>query len=226
MSNNRREGLQILRREGLLDLSKIPFEIHVTVSTDCVLDYFKESCNNLDVKPILLDLHLKDSSLIKDLMTSSTFIGTNQGAYSELKRISNGLKNRGFKVLREKVETVPWHPAAPCIKFKSQSMPKNCYFESHLNVLASTSKLGMLSDIATKHSAKRSTNIWKKVDSENVKIMITLRSSNLYYEQFINKLNILKDEIIANNFILNKEIIEFCIYDSKIKHDEKWMVST
>jgi len=44
---------------------------------------------------------------MKDLMTSSTFMGDNISAYNEMKRISDGLLAAGFEILREKIETVP-----------------------------------------------------------------------------------------------------------------------
>lgn len=210
-------------KEGLLNLEKIPFEMHVTVSGNCVLEYFKESCISIDVKPVLLDLQLNDNTLLKDLMTSSTFMGTNQEAFYELKRISNALKDRGFKVLREKIETVPWHPAAPAIKYKSSTMPKNCYFESHLAVTSPKNKLDKLSEIAKMHNAKRSTNVFKKLENDYVKVMVTLRSGNLFYEPFLEKLHILKDSIIENEFSVDKEIVEFSIFDTNLAHDNSWI---
>ncbi len=214
------EGLQA--KEGAINTSKIPFEIHVTVSNSSV-DTFKKACFELNVKPILLDLHLKNAGVMKDLMTSSTFVGTNNGAYTEMKRISSGLKTLGFNVLREKIETVPWHPAAPSINFNHSKMPSSCYFESHLGVLSKKSRLDDLSKIADKYGAKRSTNVWKDYGDEQVKIMITLRSSNLFYEPFIEKLHGLKDAIIENGFVVDKEIVEFSIFDTKISHDASWI---
>ena len=72
----------------------------------------------------MLDLQ-RDQIVIKDVMTSSVFMGNNTGAYQEMKRISNGLWAAGFEILREKIETVPWHPAAPSSTNRSIIMPKD-----------------------------------------------------------------------------------------------------
>ncbi len=105
-------------REGRIKYP-IPFECHVTVdmrgatSNTKSIDDFKAVCAQVGVKPILLDLHLADGAVVKDMMTSSVFMGDNRKAFLELKRISNCLAENGFKVIREKIETIPWHPAAP-----------------------------------------------------------------------------------------------------------------
>jgi hypothetical protein len=46
-------------------------------------------------------------------MTSSKHFGDNRSAYDESLRIVNELKDYGYKVVRSKIESVPWHPAAP-----------------------------------------------------------------------------------------------------------------
>lgn len=57
---------------------------------------------------------MKEGSL-KDVMTSSKHFGDNRSAYEEANRIANKLTSFGYKVVRKKIETVPWHPAAPVI---------------------------------------------------------------------------------------------------------------
>ena len=70
-------------REGRIKYP-IPFEIHVTVNmtgytTDkgfkqdqLDVEAFKDVCKEIGVKPILLDLHLQEGAVIKDLMTSQS----------------------------------------------------------------------------------------------------------------------------------------------------------
>jgi NTP pyrophosphatase (non-canonical NTP hydrolase) len=123
----------------------LPFEIHVTVDASEMrdpimfdtkrfdLDLFKEACDNIGVKPIVIDLEINDGSVIKDVMTSSKHFGDNRSAYEESERICNELKKYGYKVLRNNIESVPWHPAAPIIS-TGKEIPNGCYFESHIGV--------------------------------------------------------------------------------------------
>lgn len=206
----------------------LPYEIHITIDYCRVLDQFKEDCKKIGVKPILLDLHSnKGKDVVKDLMTSSIFHGDNAGAYNEMKRISRELSYLSYNVLREKIETVPWHPAAPCQKYDRLKMPKNCYFESHLGILVNNSEttLKLLREICVDLGVYLSKNVFKRVDEENYIIMGTLRSYDdvleVFQEQVSNTVRKLKDY-----FIIEKEIIEFSVFDSKIDHDSGWFVNT
>ena len=67
-------------------------------------------------------------------MTSSKHFGDNRSAYEESERIVKELRNRGYKVVRNKIESVPWHPAAPQDNdkdhplFHGEPIPNGCYF--------------------------------------------------------------------------------------------------
>ena len=94
------------------------------------IEYFKKVCKDIGVKPIVIDLENNGESVMKDVMTSSHIIGNNSTSYEECQRISNYLQVKGFKVIRRKIETVPWHPAAP--SELGDKMPEDCYFEAHI----------------------------------------------------------------------------------------------
>ena len=86
----------------------LPFEIHITVDTtenffECDIDGFKSKCQEFGVKPIVLDLEMKEGS-IKDVMTSSKHFGDNRSAYEEANRITNELNSFGYKVVRKKID--------------------------------------------------------------------------------------------------------------------------
>jgi hypothetical protein len=67
-------------------------------------------------------------------MTSSKHFGDNRSSYEECERIANHLTKFGFKVVRKKIETVPYHPAAPTIT-TGEPITNGCYFESHIGVI-------------------------------------------------------------------------------------------
>jgi len=125
---------------------------------DIPVGAFKEACASLStdkirVKPIILDLQDKEGdNVFIDTMTSSTFMGDNNSAYYEMKRISEGLSSQGFKVIREKIETVPWHPAAPSKVDGNSAMPKDCYFETHFGVRTTDAHLSELREFAEETS--------------------------------------------------------------------------
>ena len=122
----------------------LPFEIHITVEVsgdnfdleymDGSLDYFKQCCGIIGVKPVVIDLEINGESPMKDIMTSSKHFGDNRSAYEESERISDELGKMGYKVVRKKIETVPWHPGAPVIS-TGKDIPNGCYFESHIGVI-------------------------------------------------------------------------------------------
>ena len=209
-----------LQQQEMVLAEKIPYEIHVTVS-DVDKDLFKEACRVLDVKPIILDLQNQDGETVfKDVMTSSVFFGNNRKAYEELKRISKGLEDKGIKVVREKIETVPWHPASPKNN-GDQDMPDNCYFETHFAVVANKKNIEELKIIAKATGSHLSKNIFKKISETDFKIMMTYRAYSGVVEDFEVKVKQIEDYL--KDFQVDKVITEFSLYDTKINHDSTWI---
>jgi len=206
----------------------IPFEIHITVSTyedeDVIdeefIEHFKNSCKELNVKPIVLDLENGSAEKIKDVMTSSKFYGDNRSVYDEVQRIANGLKLAKFTVVREKVETVPWHPGAPVNL--SDEMPKNCYFEAHIGCIISLDEKEKLSNLAKNQGAHISRNAFKKIEDGKFVNMITLRNYKCTKGQFDIDVTNLTRSLKSHGFLFEKVITEFCIYDTKVSHDYFW----
>lgn len=198
----------------------IPYEIHVTVKRPSDIEKYKLDCQSIEVKPIVLDLENSNGN-ITDVMTSSKFYGDNRGAYEKVKEISKQLNDMGYDVLREKVETIPFHPAAPT---KKGTMPKDCYFESHVGVkVTGDDKRGKLTAIAKLHDAHISRNFFKKLDSGEYVLMLTLRNYDTSYEQFRTQVDRLLISLSSEGFEYEKEIVEFSIYDTKVSHDFNWL---
>lgn len=200
----------------------LPYEIHVTIKSTKDIEYFKKICQELEVKPIILDLQV-----MSDYMTSSVFMGNNGEAIREVERISKGLKDKGFDVLREKVETVPWHPAAPREKDQHPIMPDNCYFECHLAVKLHENQQEELENLIQDVGKEgmrlhKSRNIFKKYIDGQITQMLTYRLYDKTYEEFKANIQILEQKI-KTIFNLDKIIIEFSVYDTKISHDQKWV---
>jgi hypothetical protein len=202
----------------------VPYEFHITVHTS-EIERFKGTCAALGVKPIVLDLqNQQGESVMHDVMTSSTFMGDNPGAYNEMERIAVGLTEAGFKVVRKKIETVPWHPAAPeAHEGNTPPMPKDCYFESHFGVVCTTLRRGELHGIAKQLDAHLSRNIFKKLDGDSFKIMLTARSYEGTATQFKQRVADIEATLKEMGFDVDKVIVEFSVYDTRVNHDSSWI---
>lgn len=201
--------------------SQIPFEIHVTVEAPVNAEHFRKTCKDLEVKPIILALQAKDETIMSDVMTSSVFLGDNAGVLEEIKRISGGLSRAGYRIVREKVETVPWHPAAP--RIGANDMVEGQYFECHLNIRvdANTDRV-LLKTMATENDCHLSSNNFKEYDDGSAIIMMTFRRHKATREGFTEQVATIKNNLLSRGFIVEKEIIEFAIFDTKINHDTQW----
>lgn len=237
----------------------LPYEIHVTVDlensythkhiNDEILEGFKEDCKSIGVKPIVIDLEMKDKSSMKDVMTSSKFFGDNRTAYEESERISKRLKEMGYDVVRNKIETVPWHPAAPQDKDKNhplwhgEPIPNGCYFESHIGVLVTKeTKLDLeeLVDFLNEGifefsgTAKLSKNFFKKTEDGRFVNMLTYRSNMANAKDFEAEVRAIENIISGKNgwsmldgfrsFEYEKVEIEYAVYDTNVTHDAKWIL--
>lgn len=199
----------------------IPFEIHVTVQSVIESDsIFRELCEEIGVKPIILELENKGENVMHDVMTSSHFFGTNTGAYNECLRIESILIRNGFNVVRKKIETVPWHPAAP---IGGAPMPKDCYFEAHIGCIINEEQKSRLQELAEINDAHLSRNYFKKIDNGLFVNMMTLRWYDCNYDKVKHDVQRTKLHLTRNGMEYEKVIVEFCLYDTKVSHDFKWL---
>jgi len=211
----------------------LPYEIHITVGTEFVWDRwkrdkygfevedFRSCCKEIGVKPIVLDLENGGKSVMKDVMTSSHIYGDNKIAYEESIRIAEHLETYGYVVTRSKVETVPWHPAAPVNT--GDKMPENCYFEAHIGCIISPEQKTQLEHNVKRFDAHLSRNFFKKLDNGKFVNMVTLRSYDGVYGEFEIKVEKLKSRLKEESIHFEKVITEFSIYDTNVSHDNKWL---
>ena len=230
----------------------LPYEIHITVDANEMIDktthgkadfdmeLFKEVCKQLGVKPIVLDLELNSGGVIKDVMTSSKHFGNNRSVLEEVDRINIGLTKSNFNVIRRKVETVPWHPAAP-LHDTGEFIPNGCYFESHFGVVITPDQKEELVEftqglnerctaagrIELGGTAKLSQNFFKRSkDGSKFVNMLTYRNDMCGSETFIEEVNGIKTSL--NNgwdtfFEFEKVEVEYALYDTNVTHDAKWI---
>ena len=230
----------------------LPFEIHITVDASEMrdpimcdsypfdLEQFKLACQDIGVKPIVIDLEINGESDIQDVMTSSKHFGDNRSAYEESIRILGRLEDYGFKIVRNKIESVSWHPAAPTVK-TGEPIPNGCYFESHIGVIITpeekenlNSFVQSLNDRCTEAGrielsgkAKLSQNFFKKSkDGSKFVNMITYRSNMTKSSEFIEQVDLIKWHLKECGFEFEKVEVEYAIYDTNVSHDLSWIGSS
>jgi NTP pyrophosphatase (non-canonical NTP hydrolase) len=221
----------------------LPYEIHVTIDAESYsiknggLEDFKSDCKEIDVKPIVLDLEMKEGTL-KDVMTSSKHFGDNRSAYEEANRIANKLTSFGYKVVRNKIETVPWHPAAPIFN-TGEPIPNGCYFESHIGVVILPEEKEALQEfvqglndrcteagiIKIGGTCKLSQNFFKKSkDGSKFVNMLTYRDNMTCRKDFERGVEAIKWSLEKCGFEFEKVEVEYALYDTNVNHDSKWIL--
>jgi len=106
---------------------------------------------------------------------------------------------------------------------KIYEMPPRSYFESHLRIVTTENRRNELEEIAKKFDAHLSRNFFKKINENEYIIMMTLRSSTETREFFEILVYNLKEELEICDFVVDKQEIEFAVFDSNTNHDEVWI---
>ena len=154
----------------------------------------------------------------------------NASALTEVNRIADGLAAAGYLVVRRKIETVPWHPAAPSELNGVRTMPAASYFEAHFNVIVSAAtpdtfeaQREALVGLARTHGAHLSRNVFKQLSPTQHTLMLTLRSYADTRERFTERRDVLMAALTAGQFVCDKLITEFSLFDSRVTHDASWL---
>ena len=214
------KGLQI--KESKIE-GDIPFEIHVTFGiTNQTIEGFKNACNQIGVKPIVIDLENQGETVMRDVMTSSVVYGGNLEAILAIQEIRNHLEGEhGYVWKRSKVETIPWHPMAP--QSYSDTMPGDCYFEAHVGcIVTSEEDKEFLQHFAQETGSHLSRNPFKKLDDGSYINMVTLRRTQGCLEDFDKDLKEMTDWLDRQGIEYKKVEREFAVYDTNINHDFLW----
>lgn len=205
--------------QSIPSLEAYPYEIHITVAQAPSYEQFVADCKDIEVKPVVLDLHTNANGIIKDVMTSSTLVGNNHTVIEEVDRITVELEQRGYRVVRQKVETVPWHPHTAAERTEDN------YFEAHIPVTLMEENQEKLYDLTKRHPGSHlSRNILKKHNDGTYIMMVTIRHNDCDHPTFVTRVNRLKGALAESGFDFGaKDIVEWAIYDNNISHDAEWM---
>ncbi len=184
------------------------FEIHITIECESI-DKFILDCEELKVKPIIIDTLNINNNI--QVMTSSVY--KSEDYLNILYSLKNELINKGYKIIREKVEKKP----------SNICDDKFIYYETHfrLKLLKNTSYENLFT-IIKNENFHVSRNLFKSDNNYDYR-MITYRTKNkdisefnmivINMEKILNKLNILYDKVE----------LEECILDTNEVHDNNWL---
>ena len=186
------------------------FEIHLTSSTDNIAQ-FKEHCNQIGLKPLLIELYGKYDTY-QQVMTSSSY--KHSKIDDELAEAISKLTNLGYKISRVKVEVNPNGYTGE---------KKIIYLESHLRVIVNKTNESLLDRICKENDFHKSKNAFKTIDNENYYMMAKLRDYQIDLDNFNSKINKFKAILTENNLIFDKIEIEGCVIDSNTDLDNKWL---
>lgn len=197
-----------------------PHELHVTVDADSTdPDLFRGACDELRVKAHIIANEVPGSrERITDYLTGSEVTGKSVQAFTELGRIAGGLRAAGLEVVREKIETTPWHPAAP--KTSLDRLHEGNYFECHFT----------LPDLPTIHNFRAmkwgdvpfliSTTEHKR---EQGLVFATMRHYISTAGEFCRNVDEIHDALQKQIGPVKAPTVEFSLYDSNPGHDDEWI---
>ena len=182
------------------------YEIHTTVFASSV-EKFKSDCMDLGIKAVLIDTQKGETQM----MTSSRH--ENEDYPGTLEILNRGLAEKGYRVLRNKVEKFP------------EENPDNefIYYESHMRLRlgkgTDTSTLKMVCKLRNFHFSR---NLLKSSETHDYQ-MITYRDYERDLKKFNSRIEEMKKILDILNISYDKIEIEECIHDSRISMDDNWL---
>ncbi len=204
----------------------LPYEIHLTVK-DIDRDTFVQACKQAKVKPVLLDLHTRMNTIIPDAMTSQRIKGQFSDAIRASAETSLVLRVQyGMPVVRYKIETVPWHPAA----LAEDRQPEQ-YFECHFPIevpcgLVNVMWWRSLSGLCASLNLHLSRNVFKVNEEQGVAVhMATLRdykASAVEFQRMVEYAFRALDES-GMGIMVGAPEVEFALMYTLPSHDDHWL---
>lgn len=196
-----------------------PHELHVTVHPETTdPELFSQACKDLGVKAHKIYNETPHGELTIDYLTGSEFYGRSSQVFAEMGRIAAGLGSSGLHVVRQKVETTPWHPMTP--KTSLDRLDTGQYFECHFT----------LPDLPTIHGFKFMN--WGNVPflistTDNKKkaglVFATMRHYISTAGEFCDNVEKIHEALTWQIGEVAMPTVEFSLYDSNPDHDKDWI---
>lgn len=208
----------------------IPYEIHLTIA-DLTIEktpVFVDLCQKQTGKAILIEL-AQGENLQQPMFTKVIFEENLQNVLQKSNQFANIFIENAFAIKRLKIEI----PAQYSYIYSENNLEENTkknstilpyflnYFEWHakLSTLINEEKMKDLLDICQENKVHLSKNTLK--NEQNTRF-ITLREfgNKAVFEQRITEL---LENLQKNNFSIQKQQAEYCIYDDNTMLDSGWL---
>lgn len=195
-----------------------PYEVHITVDDDTPIDAFRDACELVDAKPLVITDHRLGKGRVEKI-TRSTIIGTDDDAHEERRRVSALLTVGGIRVVREKIETAPWHAAVP--RYPMPRCAPLTYFEGHATAKIPDELPREKSRELILEAALVNGLYVSQSDNHPFRAIFTARAlSNL--EDFAKVFGEATMRVDRGGLKIVSKRVEFVLFDSKPSHDIGW----
>ena len=178
-----------------MDSKEVIYQVHVTVLPDFS---FLRTCGVLGIKGVHVRNLIGDEE-VDDMMTS-TIAKSLPEAINKMMKEKDCLSEY-FKVVRCKIETVPWNPIAT-------KANRGQYFETHLN-------MGKNDEVYDKVKSNPNFMVSR---NQNGSIYLTVRTRDTRGNHWAE----LCKRTATLDIPFVKAITEFVYYDSNEEHDKDW----
>ena len=204
-------------------MNTYPYEIHLTVEYNDRKEIFRVICQKVGIKPVIIDLQRDGAVVDVHFMTSSNLHGTLDDAMLAVKQQTWFLEHFDFKVIRYKIESVPWHEDSPKGENeKCRNAPATQYFEAHLQFgLSSDASLKRFAVIVKDFDGAHMSRNPYKVTADGWVQMVTLRS-DLNMWKFRHLTDYLESRLYGYKILKIER--EFVVVDSNLNHDNTWFL--
>lgn len=204
------------------------FEMHVTVSGGAGVERFRQLCEELKCKTVLIELNAAKAGahLSNQLMTASHHRGD---SLYDLQERCFGMARRfvaeGFAIDRVKVEAMMSDEGVPDADADAAQRKSN-YFEFHVKLALDTAdheQYRRLAQLCADHSAHLSKNALKKMPDGREHRFVTLRLYRVGRVSAVDRLERCVAALQAGGFSIVSTQREYSCYDSNVQLDQGWI---
>lgn len=189
------------------------YELHFTIDTNGRVDEFLKLCDEIFMKPIILDLDGETQ-----FTTAITLTGDLPWFKRRVKALREIFEGVGFAIIREKYETTPWNPYVPYMIKENNK----CYYETHFSFLTTPTERERVNHFCKLYGVHMSRNALRHDQEGLTKYMGTVRDDD-DGKAHGDRVNMILMYLSNNGIVPQKTVTEFAFYDSNKALDNNWM---
>lgn len=205
------------------------YEGHITVAVQGKTpDEFKKDCTEIGLKAILIELQsgVPVNGTIQ-YQTGRWYANNFQDAQNDMLKEAQALKQRGYTIVRLKIETTPndreGRINCPITDEDVSQFPPTNYFEFHVKTeLHTPAEFALAAKLAQTHLAHLSRNAFKKIDGGEQRFL-TLRLHKVGRDTSFAKIDALVAELVQKGIKVLHVQREYAVWDTNVDFDRGWI---